>query len=79
MVSGKIYVVNITVKNFLIMLNNLLQVRLKVLQENDLRVLQKRGKATGNLIGNKIADVVAKSYKVAKSYNNNKIVSISTV
>ena len=71
--------VNITVKNFLIMLNNLLQVRLKVLQENDLRVLQKRGKATGNLIGNKIADVVAKSYKVAKSYNNNKIVSISTV
>ena len=35
------------------------------------RAIQNRVEATSDLIGSKIADVVAKSYAVAKSYNDN--------
>ena len=57
-------------QNFLIMLNIQQQMRLKLVQKNNLK------EATGDLIGNKIADVVAKLYngknaKVSKNSPQN--------
>ena len=42
-------------KNVLIMLNNLLEMHLKVLQK---RAIHKTGEATSDLIGNNIADEI---------------------
>ena len=46
------------VKNLLIMLNNLLQMYLKLLQK---KAIQITAEATGNFIGNKIANELAKN------------------
>ena len=59
------------VRSFLIMLNNLLQIHLKLLQKK--KIIQKTAEANGDLNGNKIADAVAKSYggritKVSKKF-----------
>ena len=43
--------------NFLVMLNNLQQLHLKLLQK---RVIQKTAETTGDLIGNEIADKITK-------------------
>ena len=37
------------------------------------RAIQTTAKGTNDLISNKIADMVAKSFAVAKSYNNNNV------
>ena len=50
------YTVNI-VRNFLIMLNNLQQMQIK---NTSKRVIQKRAEATGDVIGNIIADKITK-------------------
>ena len=52
-----------TARKFLIMLNNLQQLHLKLLQE---KLIQKTPEATGDLIGNKIGE---KNYKSFKNFN----------
>ena len=52
----KTWAVNIA-RSFLIMLNNLQQMQLKLVSK---RVIQKTAEATGDLIGNKIADKITK-------------------
>ena len=51
-----------TTKNFLIMLNNLQQMHLKLLQET--------AEATGDLIGNKIANGITKVSKNSQQNNS---------
>ena len=51
-----------TTKNFLIMLNNLQQMHLKLLQETE--------EATGDLIGNKIANGITKVSKNSQQNNS---------
>ena len=48
--------------NFLTMLNNLLQIHLKLLQKKQLK---KKTEATGDFIGNKIADRITKVSKTS--------------
>ena len=54
---------NYIVRNFLIMLNNLPQMRLKLLQ---LEQFKKTAKVTGDLIGNKIANKITRASKHSK-------------
>ena len=55
-----------TVRKFVIMLNSLLQMHLKLLQKKS---IQKTAEATSDLIGNKIADKITKAIK-ASPWNN---------
>ena len=59
------YVVK-TAKNFLIMLNNLQQVHLKLLPK---RVIQNTAEGAGALIGNKIANRIMKVSKISSQNN----------
>ena len=51
-----------TVRKFVIMLNSLLQMHLKLLQKKS---IQKTAEATSDLIGNKIADKITKAIKAS--------------
>ena len=53
-----------TVRNLLIMLNNLLQIHLK-----QTKVIQKAAEATGDLIGDKIADKITKFLRTSPKNN----------
>ena len=56
-----------TARKFLIMLNNLQQMHLKLLQK---KVIQKTAEAVGYLIGNKIANKITKISKTAQKNNS---------
>ena len=53
-----------TARNFLIMLNNLLQMQLKLVPSSKIAIIQKTAEDNGDLLGNKIAD---KSTEILKS------------
>ena len=61
----KTYAVHIA-RNFLIMLNNQQQMHLKLLQKSDL----KKAEATGDLIGNKMANKVKRASKNSQQNNS---------
>ena len=54
-------------KNFLIMWNNLQQMQLNILQK---KFIQKTAEATGDLIGNKIANEIKKLSKNSRQNNS---------
>ena len=54
-------------KNFLIMCNNLQQMQLNILQK---KFIQKAAEATGDLIGNKIANKITKLSKNSQQNNS---------
>ena len=62
-------------KKFLIMLKNLQEMHLKLLQK---KVIQKTAEATGDLIGNKIADKIRKVLKCSQQ-NNSEQLQISMI
>ena len=57
-----------TAKNFLIMLNNLQQMHLKLVQKK--KKIQRTTEATGNLIGNKIANRITGVSKNSQQNNS---------